>query len=292
MPEGDTTYRAAAALRAVLMGRTTLSFDSTRALGVRPKRNAIIERVDSFGKHLEIGWEDGTVLHTHMRMHGSWHLFRSGVTWHRPSAEARVIIAVEGWDAACFNAPIIETYRAHDYRWHPGLGRLGPDLCKAPVNIDDCVYRIDRFCEPDRTVAETLLDQRIACGVGNVFKSEILWACGVHPETRIGAIDDDQRAFLIETAARLLQANLTSGPRTTVGGMPGGLAVYGRHGKPCPRCHEAIDVAWHGENARVTYWCTGCQLYIPMAADIDNLASPIAANIPARSPDRWFGATA
>jgi endonuclease VIII len=283
VPEGDTIYRVAAALRAALLGKSLLSFETTRYFGVRPQIGSVIERVDSSGKHLEIGWDDGTVLHTHLRMNGSWHLFRVGETWSVPPKQARVVITVEGFEAACFNAPIIETYRSHDYYWHPGQGRLGPDLCKPPVNIDDCVYRIDRFCEPERTVAETLLDQRIACGVGNVFKSEILWACEVHPETCIGAIIEEQRAFLIETAARFLQANLDLAQRTTIGGVPGGLAVYGRYRKPCARCGESIEVARHGENARVTYWCPGCQVYLPMARE----AAP--APLEKRSGPRWFG---
>jgi endonuclease VIII len=283
VPEGDTIYRVAAALRAALLGKSLLSFETTRYFGVRPQLGSVIERVDSSGKHLEIGWDDGTVLHTHLRMNGSWHLFRVGETWSMPPKQARVVITVVGFEAACFNAPIIETYRSHDYYWHPGQGRLGPDLCKPPVNIDDCVYRIDRFCEPDRTVAETLLDQRIACGVGNVFKSEILWSCGVHPDTCIGAIIDEQRAFLIETAARFLQSNLDLTQRTTIGGVPGGLAVYGRYRKPCARCGESIEVARHGENARVTYWCPGCQLYIPM----ERAAAPALSA--KRSGPRWFG---
>ena len=283
MPDGDTIYRVAAALRSALLGKSLLSFETTRDFGVRPQLGSVIERVDSSGKHLEIGWDDGTVLHTHLRMNGSWHLFRIGETWSMPPKLARIVITVEGFEAACFNAPIIETYQSHDYYWHPGQGRLGPDLCKPPVNVDDCVYRIGRFCEPDRTVAETLLDQRIACGVGNVFKSEILWSCGVHPETCIGAIIDEQRAFLIETAARFLQSNLDLTQRTTIGGVPGGLAVYGRYRKPCARCGESIEVARHGENARVTYWCPGCQFYLPMERGTAPLA-PIAK----RYGPRWF----
>ena len=287
MPEGDTIYRVAAGLRAALLGKSLISFETTRYLGVRPQPGSVIERVDSTGKHLEIGWDDGMVLHTHLRMNGSWQLFRTGETWSKPPKQARVVISVEGFDAACFNAPIIETYRSHDYYWHPGQGRLGPDLAKTPVNVDDCVYRMDRFCDADRTVAETLLDQRIACGVGNVFKSEILWACSVHPETRIGVLDDDQRAFLISTAARFLQANLDLTRRVTIAGVPGGLAVYGRYRKPCARCGESIEVARHGENARVTYWCPGCQLLLALENQAV-MQLPVAK----RSGSRWFGRVA
>lgn len=282
MSEGDSIYRVAASLRAALLGKALLSFETTRFFGVEPRVGSVIERVDSAGKHLEIGFDDGTVLHTQMRMHGSWKLYRIGETWSRPPQQARVVVTVDGFEAACFSAPIIETYRSHDYYWHPGLGRLGPELADQPVNIDDCVYRIDRFCEDERTVAETLLDQRIACGVGNVFKSEILWACCVHPDTCIGALYDDQRAYLMKTAATFVQAHhQADDPGTIVG--PDGPSVYGRYRKPCRRCGESIDVSHYGENARVTYWCPGCQLYIPLPPKAE---APVLA--PRRARPAWF----
>ena len=88
-----------------------------------------------------------------------------------------------------------------------------------------------------------LLDQRIACGVGNVFKSEVCFACGVDPATPVGAPRRRPSApTLVATAARLLRANLGPGPRTTVPVGPGALAVYGRAGRPCRRCGTRIRV--------------------------------------------------
>jgi endonuclease-8 len=284
MPEGDTIYRTAAALRATLLGHPTTGFETTRVIiGVRPQLGAVVERVDSHGKHLEIGWDDGTVLHTHLRMSGSWHLYRVGERWRKPTNEARVVITTDTFEAVCFNAPIVETYRTHDYFWHPGLGRLGPDLCEPNVDIADCVRRMDSFCALETTVADVLLDQRIACGVGNVWKSETLWMCSVHPDTPVGALMPEQKAFLIETASKLLRANLDHIERITTPEI-GGLAVYGRFRRRCYRCNETIAIARHGEHARVTYWCPGCQLYLAIP-DVE-----VAAVVdPGRRATRWFG---
>ena len=265
MPEGDTIYRTASALRAALLGAPLREFEAARLSGLLPGPGAVVERVDSHGKHLEIGFDDGVVLHTHMRMTGSWHLYRPGEQWRKARGQARVVVTTECWIAVCFNAPVVETYRARGFNRHPGLGSLGPDLCKVGVDLAECVARIDRFVEPDRTVAEVLLDQRIACGVGNVYKSEVLWACGVHPLTPISAVGPAVRLALIDTASRLLQANLGNVERVTVPGAPGGQAVYGRFAKPCLRCHTPIEVRRHGEQARVTYWCPGCQIRLDQA---------------------------
>ena len=71
-----------------------------------------------------------------------------------------------------------------------------------------------------------LLDQRICCGVGNVYKSEVAAACGVHPLTPVERLDETRRRAVVETAARQLRANLTTASaRTTMAGPPGHAAV-------------------------------------------------------------------
>ena len=262
VPEGDTIYRTATALRAALLGKALVSFVVPRHVGLLPTADAVVERVESHGKHLEIGFDDAVVLHTHMRMTGSWHLYRLGENWRKPVSQARVILEVAGWKAVCFNAPVVELYRAREASRHPGLGSLGPDLCREDADITECVARIDRYCAPQASVAEMLLDQRIACGVGNVFKSEVLWACELQPFSPVEALSVDQRFRLLETASTMLQANLGRSGRITVPGVAGGLAVYGRTGKPCVRCGGTIEVRRHGQQARVTYFCPECQVLL------------------------------
>jgi endonuclease-8 len=104
-----------------------------------------------------------------------------------------------------------------------------------------------------------LLDQRIACGIGNVYKSEACFAVGRHPATPIGDLDDAGRRELFATAAAQLQANLGGGPRTTAGPVPGTLAVYGRARRSCRRCGSPIEYGRVGTSARSTYWCPTCQ---------------------------------
>src|SRR3954471_15202809 len=123
------------------------AFEAPRLTGLRPTPGAMIERVESRGKHLEIGWDDGVVLHTHMRMTGSWHLYRPGERWRKGHGAMRVVIEVPGFQAVCFSAPVVETYRARSFSHHPGLGGLGPDLCRLDADLDDAVARMGRFCE-------------------------------------------------------------------------------------------------------------------------------------------------
>lgn len=219
----------------------------------------MIERIESHGKHLEVVWDDGLILHTHMRMSGAWHLYRTGERWRKPSEQLRVAIAVPEWVAVCFNAPLVETYREFDPHRHPGFGRVGPDLCKADADLAECAQRMVDYHDQDTPIAEVLLDQRVACGVGNVYRSEVLWACELHPLAAVGSLTADDRVQVINAAARMLRSNLYSFHRVTAQEIPGGLAVYGRNGQRCARCGDTIEVRRIGEHARLIYWCPGCQ---------------------------------
>jgi endonuclease-8 len=172
-------------------------------------------------------------------------------------------LVVPGWDAVCFSAPVVRTYHRGGRDPHgrvvDPVGHLGPDLCSADVDIDAAVARMASLVEPRTAMSEVLLDQRVAAGIGNVYKSEVLFACGLDPSTPIEAVDVGLRRRLLETAARQLQRNLVGGPRTTVAGPPGSVAVYGRARQPCRRCGTPIRMARTGPQARSTYWCPSCQ---------------------------------
>ena len=256
MPEGDTIHRTANRLRPALAGQDLLRFDAPRLTGDRPRIGHQILDVEAVGKNLLIRFERQLVLHTHMKMTGSWHLYRPHEKWQKPAHLARATIGVADWVAVCFAAPTVRTWRDIDGQPNP-LSHLGPDLCVGSPEIDVVVDRIANICEPQTSIADVLLDQRIAAGIGNVFKSEVLWACRTSPFAPVNEISNDERRQLYVTATKQLQANLTTAQRTTV---PGGLAVYGRRRQPCLRCRSNIEVRNHGDQARSTYWCATCQL--------------------------------
>ncbi len=252
MPEGDTIHRAANRLRPALVDQELKRFTAPRLVGDRPRIGERIESVEAAGKHLLIAFSGGLTVETHLKMTGSWHLYRETDRWRKPAAMARLVVGVEGWDAVCFNAPVVRTAPSG----RAGRQDLGPDLCTPDVDIDRAVARARHVSEPTAEVADVLLDQRAASGIGNVYKSEVLWALQVDPFCAIGEIDDATLTALYGRANRLLLANLKTTTRTTV---PGGLAVYDRRGRPCRRCGTRISSRAQGPHARTTYWCPRCQ---------------------------------
>jgi endonuclease-8 len=253
MPEGDTIHRTANRLRPALVGQPLIRFEAPRAVGKRPRPGTTIDAVEAVGKHLLIRFAGGTTLRTHMRMTGSWHLYRSGERWKKPAHLARAVVEVEGWTAVCFAAPVVEL--ESDPASAANLAHLGPDLTSPHVTDADIDAAVDRMTNDE--IAVVLLDQRVASGIGNVYKSEVLFLRRVDPFRSVETIDRATKRALIDTASKLLRANVASpGPRRTTNE---GVAVYGRSGRPCHRCGTPIRAQRQGEQARTTYWCPICQ---------------------------------
>lgn len=260
MPEGDTIHRAAARMRAVLVGRPVERLEAPRLPPPVPAPGTTVERIEARGKHLLVWFSDGLVLHTHLRMTGSWHLARPGERWQRPASQMRAVIAVPDAVAICFNAPVVEVLDAGAVDRHPALRRLGPDLTAPDPDLDAALTRMARIPAPDAPVADVLLDQRVASGIGNVYKSDVCFLHGTDPRTPLSAVPGTTRRAMLEDASRLLRANLSTGRRTTVPGAADGTVwVYGREGQPCRRCRTPIRYAKVGVHARGTYWCPVCQ---------------------------------
>ncbi len=285
VPEGDTIHRSAARLRPALLHQAVVRVQTPGAPGHTPEPGVAVDAVEARGKHLLIRFADGAVLRTHMRMSGSWHLYRTGERWRRPAHQVRALVEVPGWVAVCFSAPVVVWERAPRGALrtsgsptsgsptrglptkgpdHLGPDHLGPDLCRPDADLDVALGRMARVADANDEIKVVLLDQRVACGVGNVYASEVLFAEAVDPFTPVAELDEATRRRLLSTASRLLRANLRSGPRTTV---PGGLAVYGRRGRPCRRCATPVRMRRQGPQARSTYWCPACQPAGPPATD-------------------------
>lgn len=260
MPEGDTIHRAADRLRPALVGKRLVRLELPRvsARSRKPAPGTEVVAVEAIGKHLLVRFADGAVLRTHMRMSGSWHLYATGERWQKPAHYVRALVEVPGWVAVCFSAPVVEL--EHDALGGPQVQHLGPDLTRADLSdaeLDACLERMATIPDPEDDIAVVLLDQRVACGVGNVFKSEVLWSCKVDPFTPVGAVDVATRRRLLETAHKQLAANVGNGDGRVTWGT--GVAVYGKRGRACPRCGTPIRMRRHGEQARSTYWCPTCQ---------------------------------
>ena len=273
MPEGDTIHRAALTLHRALAGRRVVRFVSvfpalTRVDDDSPLTGQTVEAVAARGKHLLMRFSGGRTLRTHMRMHGSWHIYRPGERWQRARRDMRIVVATDQFEAVGFNIPVAEFIESARVEKHDELRKLGPDLLAEDFDRDEAIRRLPP--RADTAVSDALLDQRVVAGIGNVYKSEVLFACGVNPFTIVSDLSADQVACLIDTALKFLRTNVSGSlaPMTTCAGYrrttrrdnpSERLWVYGRARLPCRKCGTAVRVRKQGSDARLTYWCPRCQ---------------------------------
>jgi endonuclease-8 len=250
MPEGDTVHAVADVLSRELPGRTLERLELKDRGEIRQLRGAKIERVEAIGKHLLVHIEGGWTLRVHLGMKGSWRRFDPRDP--RPP-RATVTLLVGDTLYACINNYRSELIRTSTVRTHPRLARLGPDLLEEPPRIDEVLERAMLPAHAGREMADFLLDQRVASGIGNIYKSELLFELKMHPRTRVGSLDREAMRAVFTEAARLMRLGLA-----TKKGM-GKLAVYGRAGRPCKRCRTPIERFLQGDMARSTYYCPRCQ---------------------------------
>jgi endonuclease-8 len=273
MPEGDTIYRAARTLHAALAGELITRFETGLAQLAQvdretPVAGRTVERVQAAGKHLLMWFSGDLILRTHMRMNGSWHIYRPGETWQMPAQAMRIVIATTNWVAVAFNVYVAEFIPSAALDRHRPVAMLGPDLLGT---FDSGRALLNARAQGTRPLHEVLLDQRVVAGIGNIYKSELMFLSRLHPDTPANALSDAEWLALFDLAQRLLKANTaeTSGPgietyrgmRRTTGRMNPAdrLWVYSRGGQPCRKCGTRIASRKDGDAARVTYWCPVCQ---------------------------------
>jgi endonuclease-8 len=287
MPEGDTIFRTARALGRALAGKLITGFRSNYPLLTRfdddtPLAGQTVDRVEARGKWMLTYFSGGGILATHLLMSGSWHIYRPGEAWMVPARHMRIVLENSQYQAVGFHVPVAQMHTAQSLARDRRIPPPALDVLRAEFDTEAVVERILR-CGGEE-IGDVLLHQEVLAGVGNVFKSEICFVNGLNPFRRVATLSREQAVAAVRTARRLLAANVLedSGDttvtfrgrhrRTTHQSDPGeSLWVYGRAGQPCRKCGEAIRRRIQGPDARVTFWCQGCQRMGDDAQEIETL---------------------
>lgn len=258
VPEGDTIHRSASRLRSALEGRAITGFESPRKPALEATADLVgrcIEAVEARGKYLLVRFDDGRTLETHMKMNGSWHLYRPEERWRGVTSDAVAVLRTEAFVAVCFRAPVCRLVRglSSDVR------RLGPDLLDPQADLEEAVRRM--HAQADLPLGVAVMRQDLVAGIGNVYKSEILFEQRLDPFRRTSQIALEPLMALLKTARRHLRRNLRTrfrGTRRIQGSAR--LWVYERRGEPCYVCGAVVEMRRQGpEMGRSTYFCPACQ---------------------------------
>jgi endonuclease-8 len=257
MPEGDSIFRHAARL-APRFGGKKVSALFARGVAYPGLVGETIGTIEARGKHLVIPVGTRAVVHVHLGMNGRVREIPASEWTPWRAAQATLALRAGDWAALWSSARTVEVLRAAFVHAHPGLRRLGPSLLDEEFVVGEVIARA-RARDGGTTLAELLLDQSVAAGIGNVYKCESLWVEKLNPWTPVGEVDDATLVRLYETARRLMRSNVGSGPRVTTKSGPRRYYVYRRTEDLCPVCGTRVEGRQQGEPARMTYFCAQCQ---------------------------------
>lgn len=269
MPEGHTIHRAARLQRALLRGRPAVA-DSPQgrfAEGAALLDGRALRTVDAWGKHLFYRWTPDATLHVHLGLFGRFRTHRRegpeeplppttmGTRLRLVTADA--VLQLSGPTACELLDPPAEAAL---------LARLGPDPLRGDADPERAWAALQRRTIP---IGAALLDQRVLCGIGNVYRAEALFVAGIAPQRGARALAREEFLRLWATVVAMLQAGERSGRIVTVEPAEVGarsrsriprrdaVYVYHRAGRPCRRCGTTILA--EPMAAREMSWCPRCQ---------------------------------
>ncbi|TWD83599.1 endonuclease-8 [Kribbella amoyensis] len=258
MPEGDTVWRATKRLHQSLAGKELTRTDfRVPSLATTDLSGRTMLEVVARGKHLLMRVSDGLTIHSHLRMEGSWHLYRTGERWKGgPGHQIRAVLETESWVAVGYRLQVLDLVATDDE--DSVVGHLGPDLLSP--DFDRALAVANLAAVPERTISEALLDQRNLAGIGNFYRNEVCFLLGLHPWRPAGSVD---LGAAVDLSRRMLKSNLVHAAQVSTGvDRPGRRTyVFERAGKSCRRCGTRIQMGPIGEppRERITYWCPTCQ---------------------------------
>lgn len=271
MPEGPEVRREAERIARVLTGECAaevwFAFDHLKVWAVR-LRGEQIQGVESRGKAMLVRFANGMNIYSHNQLYGRWFVKPRGQE-PRTTRQLRLAVHTEKHSALLYSASEIEVMADDELDGHAFLARLGPDVLSAEVRAPDIEARLADTRFRRRSLGALLLDQGFVSGLGNYLRSEILFVARLDPAMRPMDLSDGLRSELATAIAEISHRayrlrGVTNDPddarRLKGEGVPRRdyrHYVFGRRGKRCRLCSEAIVKAVSA--GRRIYTCPSCQ---------------------------------
>ncbi len=271
MPEGHTLHRLARLHQRRYAGTPVrVSSPQGRFTDAALLDGRTLDRASAWGKHLFHTYEHGPVVHVHLGLYGTFREVRTPMPEPRGQVRMRIVGAEYGTDlrgpTAC---EVID-----EAGMSAILDRLGPDPLRADADPEAAWARI---AKSRKAIGALLMDQSVLAGVGNVYRSELLFRHGIdpyRPGRDLGRLEwvaawADLVALmkLGVRKGRIITVRDEDDARRIVDGIDDGAPAYGprrprtyvyrRAGQPCRLCGTPVSAAvMEGRNL---FWCPGCQ---------------------------------
>jgi endonuclease-8 len=302
MSEGPEVKRTADKIANAILGKSIVDLRcATIEHRLREKIvGSKVLSVDTYGKNIIIHFSGDIFLRNHMMMWGKWRIYKraeydSGkakppprIIWKRKLQKSknnsgsiedilvknkttesiqndprtRLILVTDTYAAVQYNGPILQFTEANPLH-HESITRLGPDALKSKFDVEKTRERLKE--RGNMKLADLLLDQTFVAGIGNKYKSEILFLQKLWPFKPANSLSLSKQQRLLKSIRVVLRTGYLSGGRTRSQqkGEPSNRWdykhwVFRRASKPCWVCGTKI-VMDRQSSSRVTFWCSRCQ---------------------------------
>ena len=257
MPEGHTIHRAARDHHLLFAGqKLNVSSPQGRfAEGASLLNGQLCLSVEALGKHLLYTFNNSCALHIHLGLFGR--IRKRKLPLRDPKGAVRVRLFSKT-HLVDINGPNI--CRVLDGKEIMKLAdRIGPDVLRPDANPDLAFERIKKSRAP---IGSLIMDQSVMAGIGNIYRSEILWRQAVHPETPGKAIDRHTFDRIWDDAKALLTLGVERNTIITVDNARRSKNQFREHvnifaKNECPVCKGAIRNFEIG--GRRAFVCETCQ---------------------------------
>jgi endonuclease VIII len=267
MPEGHTLHRLARLHQRRFAGEEVrVSSPQGRFSGAALLDGRTFRRASAWGKHLFHHYDGGTrvggpIVHVHLGLYGTFTEHHTPMPEPRGQVRMRIVGADYGTDlrgpTAC---EVIDEAQVSAI-----LDRLGPDPLRADA---DPSLAWERISKSRRAIGGLLMDQSVMAGVGNVYRSELLFRHGIDPYRPGRDVDRSEFDSAWTDLVELMNVGVRRGriivvrPEHDHGAPAYGprrprTYVYRRAGEPCRLCGTRVRTAeMEGRNL---FWCPACQ---------------------------------
>ena len=264
MPEGHTIHREARDQTPMLRGEIiAVSSPQGRFMeGAARIDGRRCLAVEAYGKHLFYRFAGGDTLHIHLGLYGKFR--KATLPAAAPKGLVRIRMESSTHVVDCNGPTACEVLDPDAVA--AIMGRLGPDVLRDDADPGEAWARIGKSRAP---VGQLVMDQKVIAGLGNIYRTEILWRQRIHPETEGRLLTRDQFDALWADAATLLRIGVAQRAIITVDGAERRKTRYGARTnifkkKTCPRCDSPIRQFTMA--SRKVFCCDTCQVKIDMEA--------------------------
>jgi len=223
------------------------------------------ETSEAYGKHLFYHWSTGEIGHVHLGLFGKYRVTKGEVPEPRGALRMRLVASDDDGEPVTIDlrGPTACTVDPPDAR-DKIVARLGPDPLRKDGRAE---LFIAKARKSKRGIGDLLMDQAVIAGVGNVYRAEILFVHGMHPERPGNTIPEADLGAMYATAQEMLKAGVRAGRIVTVDRselglpkgkrIPRGEATYAYKRDQCLRCDT--DIVTMDIVNRTAYYCPTCQ---------------------------------